>query len=188
VYPDGKEVRFSSSDQLNAGKPVKQTALIPDKAIAGTQKLMVKIYPGVLSQVVEGLDSMLRMPSGCFEQTSSTTYPNLLVMDYLKTTKQAAPETQMKAEEYINLGYQRLTTFEVDSGGFSLFGGPPADRMLTAYGLQEFSDMSRVHDVDADLVRRIGCSHSRWPMARGKMIRAWCMKIHGPRWAMTACR
>ena len=46
----------------------------------------------------------------------------------------------MKAEEYINLGYQRLTTFEVESsGGFSLFGDAPADRMLTAYGLQEFA-------------------------------------------------
>jgi hypothetical protein len=61
----------------------------------------------------------------------------------------------MKAEEYINLGYQRLTTFEVQSsGGFSLFGEDPADRMLTAYGLQEFSDMSRVHAVDPALLRR----------------------------------
>jgi uncharacterized protein YfaS (alpha-2-macroglobulin family) len=81
---------------------------------------MVKIYPGVLSQVVEGLDSMLRMPYGCFEQTSSTTYPNVLVLDYLKTTNQAAPEVQMKAEEYINLGYQRLTTFEVAAAAASL--------------------------------------------------------------------
>jgi uncharacterized protein YfaS (alpha-2-macroglobulin family) len=154
VYPDGKEIRFTQSDRLNAGTPVRQPASIPAEAITGTQKLMVKIYPGVLSQVIEGLDSMLRMPSGCFEQTSSTTYPNLLVMDYLKTTRQAAPEVQMKAEEFINLGYQRLTTFEVDGGGFSLFGSPPADRMLTAYGLQEFSDMSRVHNVDPDLIRR----------------------------------
>jgi hypothetical protein len=76
-------------------------------------------------------------------------------LDYLKATNQASPETQMKAEEYINLGYQRLTTFEVQSsGGFSLIGDPPADRMLTAYGLQEFADMSRVHDVDPALVRR----------------------------------
>ena len=41
------------------------------------------------------------------------------------------------------------------SGGFSLFGDAPADRMLTAYGLQEFADMSKVHDVDPDLVRRV---------------------------------
>ncbi len=155
VYPDGKEIRFSQSDRLVAGQPVQQTTNIPAEAIAGTQKLTVKVYPGVLSQVVEGLDSILRMPFGCFEQTSSTTYPNVLVMDYLKTTNQTAPEAQMKAEEYINLGYQRLVTFEVGStGGFSLFGEAPADRMLTAYGLQEFADMSRVHNVDSDLVQR----------------------------------
>jgi uncharacterized protein YfaS (alpha-2-macroglobulin family) len=155
VYPDGKEIRFSHSDQLVTGQPARQTVDVPADAIPGTQKLLVKVYPGVLSQVVEGLDSILRMPYGCFEQTSSTTYPNVLVLDYLKTTRQAAPEVQLKAEEYINLGYQRLTTFEVQSsGGFSLFGDAPADRMLTAYGLQEFSDMARVQEVDPDLIRR----------------------------------
>ena len=87
---------------------------VPEDAIAGTQTLIVKIYPGVVSQVVEGLDALLRMPFGCFEQTSSTTYPNVLVLDYLKTSGQVSPEVQMQAEEYINLGYQRLTTFEVD--------------------------------------------------------------------------
>ena len=155
VYPNGKQITFSQSDRLQAGTPVSQSVNIPNDAIAGTQKLLVKIYPGMFSQVVEGMDSILQMPYGCFEQTSSTTYPNVLVLDYLKSTNQAAPEVQMKAEQYINLGYQRLTTFEVkSSSGFSLFGNEPADRMLTAYGLQEFSDMSRVHDVDPDLIKR----------------------------------
>jgi uncharacterized protein YfaS (alpha-2-macroglobulin family) len=155
VFPNGKQISFSQSDRLTSGTPVQQSVFIPPEAIPGTQKLVVKIYPGILSQVVEGLDSILRMPNGCFEQTSSTTYPNILVLDYLKTTDQISPEIQMKAEEYINLGYQRLTTFEVaSSGGFSLFGDAPADRMLTAYGLQEFADMSRVYDIDEDLVKR----------------------------------
>ncbi|MBE3037485.1 MAG: hypothetical protein IMZ62_01540, partial [Chloroflexi bacterium] len=155
VFPNGKPIQFTNSDRLVPGKPIWQSVSIPVDAIPGTQSLVVKIYPGIVSQVVEGLDSILRMPNGCFEQTSSSTYPNLLVMDYLKTTQQASPEVQMKAEEYINLGYQRLTTFEVGStGGFSLFGDAPADRMLTAYGLQEFSDMSRVQDVDPALIKR----------------------------------
>jgi uncharacterized protein YfaS (alpha-2-macroglobulin family) len=155
VFPDGKQIFFTQSDRLTAGTPVKASATIPADAIPGTQSLTVKIYPGILSQVVEGLDSMLQMPYGCFEQTSSTNYPNTLVLDYLKSTNQVSPETQLKAEEYINLGYQRLTTFEVNgSGGFSLFGDPPADPMLTAYGLQEFSDMSRVHPVDEALIQR----------------------------------
>ncbi len=155
VYPDGKEIQLSRSDRLEPGKPVLETIMIPEETIPGTQRLTVKIYPGILSQVVEGLESILRMPNGCFEQTSSTTYPNVLVLDYLKFTDQAAPEVQFKAEEYINLGYQRLTTFEVSgSGGFSLFGDPPPDRMLTAYGLQEFSDMNRVYGIDPALVER----------------------------------
>lgn len=155
VYPNGKQIHFTYSDLLNAGEAVEQVIPIPTEVLAGTQELLVKIYPGVVSQVVEGLDSILRMPYGCFEQTSSTTYPNVLVLDYLRTTSQASPEVQFKAEEYINLGYQRLTTFEVaSSGGFSLFGDVPADRMLTAYGLQEFADMSRVHHVDPALISR----------------------------------
>lgn len=157
VYPDGRMLTLSQSDRLEAGVPVSQTVFLPAETIPGTQQLLVKIYPGVLSQVVEGLDSILRMPNGCFEQTSSTTYPNVLVLDYLRATSQAAPEAELKAEEYINLGYQRLTTFEVQSsGGFSLFGDAPADRMLTAYGLQEFADMSRVYTIDPDLIERAG--------------------------------
>jgi hypothetical protein len=78
-----------------------------------------------------------------------------MVLDYLQTTGLVSPEVEFKAEDYINMGYQRLTTFEVgNSGGFSLFGDSPADPMLTAYGLQEFNDMSRVHHVDPALISR----------------------------------
>ena len=75
--------------------------------------------PGVFSQVVEGLDAILQMPYGCFEQTSSTTYPNILALNYMKTSGNVTPAVEMKALEYINLGYQRLLTFEIDGGGLS---------------------------------------------------------------------
>lgn len=169
VYPDGKLINLTASDRLEAGQPAGQTVFIPAEAVAGTQKLLVKVYPGMVSQVVEGLDSILQMPYGCFEQTTSATYPNVLVLDYLSGTQQLAPEVQMKAEEYINLGYQRLLTFEVDSGGFSLFGDAPADRMLTAYGLQEFSDMSRVYPVDEALILRT----AEWLLAQQESDGSW---------------
>lgn len=169
VYPNGKEIRFSQSDRLVPGQTVNQTVSIPADAIPATQALTVKIYPGVVSQVVEGLESILRMPNGCFEQTSSSTYPNVLVLDYLQSSGQISPEIQFKAEDYINLGYQRLTTFEVGGGGFSLFGNPPSDRMLTAYGLQEFSDMGRVHDVDPALIERA----ARWLLSQQMNDGSW---------------
>src|ERR1700681_3835780 len=100
------------------------------------------------------MDAILRMPNGCFEQTSSSTYPNVLALDYMKRTKKLTPEVHAKAEGYIANGYQRLLTFEVPGGGFSWFGQAPANKILTSYGLMEFYDMAQVHDVDPKLIQR----------------------------------
>ena len=131
----------------------------------------VKILPGIVSQVVDGLEGLLHEPYGCFEQTSSATYPNVLVLDYLQSSGQISPQVQLRAEEYINLGYQRLLTFEVPNqpGGFSLFGDPPAQPMLSAYGLMEFSDMSRVSYVDPALIERT----AQWLMGRQQGDGSW---------------
>jgi uncharacterized protein YfaS (alpha-2-macroglobulin family) len=103
---------------------------------------------------LQGLDGMLRMPHGCFEQTSSTAYPNVLILDYLKRHRLANPGLTAKARRYIALGYQRLIAFEVQGGGFSWLGRAPANQVLTAYGLSEFFDMSRVYPVDSALIKR----------------------------------
>ena len=152
IAPDGKEYLVSHSGRLE--KDVEHTITIPAGAIEGAGKVFVKVYPGTLSQVVEGLDKMLRMPFGCFEQTSSVTYPNILVLDYMKTASKITPAIQMKAQGFINAGYQRLLAYEVRGGGFEWFGNPPAHRILTAFGLMEFHDMSKVHEVDPAVISR----------------------------------
>jgi hypothetical protein len=167
VTPDGKEMRAAINDRLE--KLVEKSVQFPANAIPGANSLWVKLYPGAFSQVVEGLDGLLRMPFGCFEQTSSVTYPNVLVTDYLKSTKKINPELQMKAEGYINVGYQRLVTFECKGGGFSWFGNDPAHQILTAYGLLEFSDMAKVHDVDPALIART----QKWLAGRQKPDGTW---------------
>ncbi len=97
------------------------------------------------------------------------TFPNVLVLNYLKQTKQASPEIQMKAENYIALGYQRLLTFEVPGGGFSLFGQAPASVMLSAKGLLEFSDMAKVYPVDPALIDRT----RKWLLSQQKSDGIW---------------
>ena len=152
VLPDGK--RFDTALNGRLDGPVEKTVTLPAGSVEGASRLFVKLYPGAFSQVVEGLDGMLQMPGGCFEQTSSTTYPDVLALDYMKQTKKINPALQMKAEGYINVGYQRLVTFECKGGGFSWFGNEPAHQVLTAYGLLEFSDMARVHSVDPAVIAR----------------------------------
>src|SRR5262249_915468 len=70
VVPDGRKVEQVFNDRLE-GKKV-QTVTIPDNALEDASKLYVKVYPGVFSQLVEGTEGILRMPGGCFEQTSSS--------------------------------------------------------------------------------------------------------------------
>lgn len=152
VYPDGKEFVSTKSNWLR--EDTTEIVKLPSNAIPGTARVEVKVYPGVMSQLVEGLDSIFQMPNGCFEQTSSTTYPNVLALTYLKEMAQLSPAVQMKAENYIGLGYQRLLTFENDGGGFSIFGNPPTSAMLSAKGLLEFNDMARVYPIDADVLKR----------------------------------
>ena len=152
VVPNGRERNLVFNGRLES--TVRHDVTFPPTAIPDAGKIFVRLYPGPLSQVIEGMDAILRMPGGCFEQTSSSTYPNVLALDYMKRTKKLTPEVHAKAEGYIANGYQRLLTFEVPGGGFSWFGNPPANKILTSYGLMEFSDMSKVHDVDPKLTQR----------------------------------
>jgi uncharacterized protein YfaS (alpha-2-macroglobulin family) len=152
VIPNGREQTQVFNGRLDSA--VQHEVNFPTASIADASKILVRLYPGPLSQVIEGMDAILRMPGGCFEQTSSSTYPNVLALDYMKRTNKLTPEVHAKAEGYIANGYQRLLTFEVPGGGFSWFGQAPANKILTAYGLMEFNDMSKVYDVDPKLIAR----------------------------------
>ncbi len=152
VVPNGEAKEIVFNGQLDSS--VRHTVRFPETSIPDASKIFVRLYPGPLSQVIEGMDSILRMPFGCFEQTSSATYPNVLALDYMKRTKKLTPEIHAKAEGFVATGYQRLLTFEVPGGGFSWFGNAPANKILTAYGLMEFQDMAKVYDVDPQVIAR----------------------------------
>jgi uncharacterized protein YfaS (alpha-2-macroglobulin family) len=62
VLPDGKPVERAWNGAL-AGT-IRHTVEVPANAIAETPRLYFKVYPGVMAQVVEGLESLLRLPGG----------------------------------------------------------------------------------------------------------------------------
>ncbi len=153
VKPNGTRVDSTHSGMLEGS--VTHDVDFPADMVPDSQDLLVKIYPGIMAQAVEGLDSMLREPHGCFEQTTASNWPNTLILDYMNITGQTSPEIELKATGYLNQGYQRLLTFECTGGGFVWFGDPaPANVILSAMGVLEFSDMSRVMEIDQDVIKR----------------------------------
>lgn len=152
VKPDGKEVvqawsaRFANDGENQSTDHVSQQVNLPEETIPGSHNIVVQILPGLSSHIVGGMDSMLQLPGGCFEQTTSSAWPNVLAMRYLSLTGQVTPEIEMKAMEYINVGYQRILTFECADGGFNWWEGDnPGNSILSAVAIQMFTDTAEVY-------------------------------------------
>ncbi|KAA9345648.1 carboxypeptidase regulatory-like domain-containing protein [Adhaeribacter soli] len=121
----------------------------------GTAQISFSAYPSVVTDLLKGIEGILREPYGCFEQTASSSYPNLMVLDYLKEQDKPDLNAMARAEELMDKGYKRLTTFETKEKGYEWFGGVPAHEGLTAYGLLQFTDMKRLGcNVDPDMLER----------------------------------
>lgn len=152
VTARGREVISHGSGVLADGSMATVMLPLPEEAIH--KRYEMRVYPTPLSEYLDGVEALLRIPTGCFEQTASANYPNIFVLDYLKKTPDANPALIETATAYVRRGYQRLLGFEVPGGGFSLYGKAPASPWLTAYGLMHFRDLERVIPVDPEVIRR----------------------------------
>ncbi len=120
-----------------------------------TLDVELRAFPSALSEVVQGMDGMMKKPYGCFEQTSSCNYPNLLALKYLRETKQVNPKMERKAQELLEFGYKRLAGFESPKGGFDWFGSETAHEGITAFAIMQFSHMKEVYKgVDPAIIDR----------------------------------
>jgi hypothetical protein len=159
IVSEGFPVANSHSDLLE--KTAVQEVELSQDMVAGSLQLRVQIYPSTLADLQKGLEGLLREPGGCFEQTSTSNYPNALILSYLQESDQANPDAARRAKDMLGRGYQKLVSFECQKQGgqgregYEWFGGAaPPHEALTAYGLLEFSDMAKVSDVDKDMVGR----------------------------------
>jgi hypothetical protein len=159
IVPEGFPVVGSFSDMLESRAA--GTITLPKDLVKGTLKMRLEVYPTSMADLVKGLEGLIREPNGCFEQASTSNYPNSLILDYLNQTNQTNPQAVKDAKEKLDAGYARLTGYECldtpqkSKQGFEWFGAPDrAHEALTAYGLLQFKDMARVYKVDPELIKR----------------------------------
>ena len=153
VKPNGLEINKVVSSGI-IEKNYSQDLIFGEEAIEGTKDIKVRLYASPIAQAIENIEAMLQMPTGCFEQTSSSLYPDILILKYLRENDLNNKELEEKALEYISTGYQRILTYEVPGtpGGYSLYGRSPAEPVLTAFGLMEINELSEVYEVDENVI------------------------------------
>lgn len=128
---------------------------MPDGLSLRTAVLELRFALTPLANLQQGLGGMLRTPSGCFEQVSSSNYPNIMALSLMDDGGDSIPALQERAEDLLRKGYAKLAGYEVAGGGFDWWGKAPAHVALSAYGLMQFVDLQRVLPiVDAQLLER----------------------------------
>ena len=149
-------VSISGSQGQSYKMPVKNM-------VNGSARVGFKLYTDVVGDVMDGIEGLIREPHGCFEQVSSSTYPNILVLKYLREAQRSNSVIEAKAGRFIEKGYHKLVSYETSNGGFEWFGNTPPHETLTAYGVLEFTEMKAVYDgVDQKMIDRT----VKWLMSR----------------------
>jgi uncharacterized protein YfaS (alpha-2-macroglobulin family) len=154
IKPNGFPISASFGGMLSARAPAVHTLTLPGNLVRGSVKTSIVVYPTPLANMTESLARLIREPYGCFEQTSSTTYPMTMAQQYFQSHSGVDPKLVASAREKLEAGYKRLIGFETKEKGYEWFGEAPGHEALTAFGLMHFMDMKQVREVDAEMLAR----------------------------------
>jgi len=132
-------------------------------SVNGSIVASLTAFPNVVSDLMTGIESIIREPSGCFEQTSMSNYPNIMALNYMNETGFDDDALLASIDGKLDRGYKKLTSYETKEKGYEWFGSAPGHEALTAYGLMQFNDMKTVYNsVSNDMVGRT----AKWLMSR----------------------
>jgi hypothetical protein len=156
VAPAGFPFEITLGGRLDMDRRARHRVTLPGKILPGSLFTEGVVYPTPAASLLQAVEALLREPCGCFEQTSSSTYPNIMVLQYLRGHSGVQPALVKRASDLIDKGYKRLVSFECKERGYEWFGGDPGHEALTAYGLMEFADMAQVMgaSVDTGMIER----------------------------------
>jgi uncharacterized protein YfaS (alpha-2-macroglobulin family) len=154
VKPQGFPIEAGFGGMLTSNGTATHQVQIPAALVEGSTTTRAVVYPTPLANLTEALARLIREPCGCFEQTSSTTYPLVMAQQYFTSHTGVDPDLVQRSDKLLGQGYERLVGFECQNHGYEWFGADPGHEALTAYGLLEFTDMSQVRQVDDAMLGR----------------------------------
>jgi hypothetical protein len=152
VHPDGEERSLTDGTLLTDLGAL--AVNVPADALRGSLRGELKVYPNLAAHVLEGVEAIMSRPYGCAEQTISSAYPSVLVLNYSEKLKGGGidPGVVERARKYAQLGYERLLGYRAPGGGFTYWGRGEADLALSAYALRFLTDAGRVVEVDRSVI------------------------------------
>jgi CD109 antigen len=150
IEPEGVAREIIDNLTLTGGITRSINTTIPDVIVADSGRAYVAVTSSFLTQTIDGLDALLKMPFGCGEQNMIVFAPDVYITKYLQGSGQLKPEIMAKAEKLMITGYQRELTYRRTDGSFSAFGNTDqsGSLWLTAFVLKCFSQAKGLLYID----------------------------------------
>ncbi|XP_078580350.1 complement C3-like [Branchiostoma floridae x Branchiostoma japonicum] len=139
---------------------------LPPETIEGSEKCAISVMGDIMGPTITttigGLGTLLRLPTGCGEQTMIKLAPNVYVLSYLHCTDQITKDVEEKAYDFIRQGYNRQLGHRRPEGCFSVWGQNnryPCSTWLTAFVNKVFCQAKKfVSSIDEEAV----CTAMEW--------------------------
>ncbi|KAL7845321.1 hypothetical protein AOLI_G00235130 [Acnodon oligacanthus] len=117
----------------------------------------------------KGLESLIKLPSGCAEQNLMAMVLPLLAANFLEKTNQwedvGGVEKRSEALGYIIAGYTRELTFLKSDGSFAVFSDVSGSTWLTAYIVRMFSIANSLVTINHGVI----CNAVKWLILNAQM-------------------
>jgi hypothetical protein len=152
INPTGFPAVAAFGGTIEPGKKAKLKVIIDDTLVPDSMNSKFEVFTSPLGNLTSALEQMIQEPHGCFEQTSSTSYPLTLAQQYFLSHPGVPPRLVAQSKEQLDKAYTRLVSFWCPDRGYEWFGQNPGHTVLTAYALMHFADMAKVRNVDQQMV------------------------------------
>jgi CD109 antigen len=158
IEPEGVAREIVENLVVSPGQSYELDLEVPQGIIPGSARAYLAATGNFMTQTIEGLESLLKMPYGCGEQNMILFAPNVYVAQYLKESGQLKPEVMAKAESLMVTGYQRELTYWRTEGSFSAFGNSDKEGSLwlSAFVLKTFAQAKDLIFVDDSVLSKTG--------------------------------
>ncbi|WP_267402430.1 MULTISPECIES: TonB-dependent receptor plug domain-containing protein [unclassified Chryseobacterium] len=123
--------------------------------IDGSLNASYYVFENRALQMFEDLERLKKEPYGCFEQLSSTVYPNIFILNYLKSIKKIDAEMESLVLKNLKKGFQRMLSYKNKDNGFGYFSSTESSVAVSAFALLEFSDLKKIISIDESLIQNL---------------------------------
>ncbi|XP_062505482.1 murinoglobulin-1-like isoform X2 [Corticium candelabrum] len=127
-------------------------ASLPQDYVPDSESAEFSVTANYMGPTISGLESLLRLPTGCGEQNMLNFAPAVYIARYLHAIGKLDPATRKKALHYMQTGYQRELTYQRQDGSYSAFGDHDrcGSMWLTAFVLRSFGQADGLIGMSID--------------------------------------